>query len=275
VTDLDRLINPLDVPGLRAAFRGAQPFPWVCIDDFLVSGFAREVRDAFPSLVAARQVGRRFRAVNERGKVEVNAHEHLPPPVRALHDLLASPPWLACLSDVTGIPSLVADPDLEGGGLHIYEPGAHLDVHVDFNLVPEQRLFRRLNILVFFNEGWRPEWGGELELWDARVATRRQAFLPIFNRCVVFETSEKSFHGVPQVSSPPGTLRLSCAAYYYTHEPPPAWDGRYHSTVFRPRPDERWKGRVLMPLETLARSIWRTVRYGSADPERLHTRSRR
>jgi hypothetical protein len=46
-------------------------------------------------------------------------------------------------------------------------------------------------------------------------------------------------------------MRRSFAAYYYTREPPPGWDGVKRSTVFRSRPDERWKGQVAMPVETL------------------------
>jgi hypothetical protein len=49
-------------------------------------------------------------------------------------------------------------------------------------------------------------------------------------------------------------MRRSFAAYYYTKAPPPGWDGVRRSTVFRARPDERWKGQVAMPLESLAHS---------------------
>lgn len=278
MTHPDELVNPFDVGRLRAEFRSAEPFPWLCLDDFLVPDFARAVRDAFPSWTEALPLGREFRAVNERGKVQVTDVLRLPEPVRRLHTLLASPPWLERMAALTGIPDLLADETLEGAGLHVYAPGAHLDVHVDFNLLTGRQLFRRLNILVFFNENWRSEWGGELELWDAAVAARRQAFLPVFNRCVVFETSERSFHGVPRVTAPPGVIRLSCAAYYYTREPPPGWDGRFHSTVFRARPDERWKRRVLMPLEAAARRVWRAVRWELRERlggQRIHSRSRR
>jgi len=270
--DLATMVRTLDAPALRDAFRAAEPFPWFVVDDFLHADFARAVRDAFPTYEEACRVGREFRAVNERGKVQVTAVSHLPEPVRRFHALLSSPEWLALLSEVTGVPHLLADETLDGAGLHVYQPGAHLDVHVDFNLITERRLFRRLNILVFFNEGWRPEWGGELELWDTSVRARREAFVPLFNRCVVFETSERSFHGVPRITAPAGVTRRSCAAYYYTREPPPGWDGRFHSTVFRARPEERWKGRVLMPLEAAARRVWRTLRYEL--PERIGRRDR-
>jgi hypothetical protein len=65
----------------------------------------------------------------------------------------------------------------------------------------------------------------------------------------VFETTKTSFHGVEKVSCPPEHQRQSFAAYYYTKEPPPGWDGTHWTTIFRPRPDEQVRGKVLMPAE--------------------------
>jgi len=138
--------------------------------------------------------------------------------------------------------------------------GGRLDVHVDFNLIRGRELHRRLNILVFLNRSWDDAWGGELELWDAAVRNRGRAIRPVFNRCAVFETSEISFHGVTKVTCPPGRTRNSFAAYYYTREAPEGWDGRRHSTVFRARPDERLRGRVLMPLARMRSGLRDAVR---------------
>jgi hypothetical protein len=48
-------------------------------------------------------------------------------------------------------------------------------------------------------------------------------------------------------------LRKSFAAYYYTNEPPPEWKGEAWSTIFRARPNELLRGKVLMPLEAAQR----------------------
>jgi hypothetical protein len=244
---------PLDAEHLRAQFRAAQPFPFIAIDGFLAPEFARTVAAAYPTPDEALGVGRTFDAVNERGKTQVTDPNRFPPAVRQLCDLLAHPNWLATLSHVTGIPNLLADPRLVGGGMHLMRSGAHLDVHVDFNRLESEGLFRRLNILLFLNKGWEPGWGGELELWDSGVRKLGHRFEPLLNRCVVFETSEHSFHGVARVACPPGTTRRSFAAYYYTREAPANWDGTTHTTIFRARPDERWKRYVSMPAERAAR----------------------
>lgn len=253
------LLNPLDVDALRVQFSSARFFPFVAIDGFLREDFARAVAESFPTPRQAITKGRTFEAVNERGKTQITNPAHFAAPVRALSELLSSSEWLATLSKITGIPGLIADEKLVGGGMHVMQSGAHLDVHVDFNRIAESGLFRRLNILVFFNDGWAPEWGGEIELWNERVRELGSKFEPVLNRCVLFQTSETSFHGVSRVACPPDRFRKSFAAYYYTREAPAGWDGSTHTTIFRARPDEHWKKYVGMPAERIARRTRREL----------------
>jgi hypothetical protein len=254
------LIRPIDRDALTARVRQARPFPFFCIDEFLDPRFAEEVAAAFPTFEQAASLGKKFDAVNERNKIQITDSALFAPPVRRLHDALSSPEWLALMGDIMGIPGLVADPELRGGGIHETGPRGHLDVHVDFNTLEDRQLFRRLNILVYFNREWKPEWGGNIELWDADVRHCHHSFSPVFNRCVVFETSEISYHGVSAVTCPPGHVRKSYAAYYYTREAPAGWTGAGHSTIFKARPTEKVKGMVLMPAEKLGRSLRRTLR---------------
>ena len=60
-------------------------------------------------------------------------------------------------------------------------------------------------------------------------------------------------------SSLEGVSRKSFAAYYYTKEAPAHWTGKSHDTIFRARPEEKWKGRVLMPLERATKLATRAV----------------
>lgn len=245
--------RPLDVERLRRQFAEAEPFPHVAIADFLEPEFALEVARAYPSFEAARRAGREFRAVNERLKVQVTDASAFPEPVRRLGECLASPELLGAFSRITGIPKLLSDPELVGGGMHLMAAGSHLDVHVDFNRIEERDLHRRLNVLVFLNPRWEEGWGGALELWDRDVRRRVQVFAPRLNQLVLFETSDRSYHGVQRVRCPEGHSRISFAGYYYTREAPPHWTGVTHSTVFRARPEEWWKGHVLMPAESALR----------------------
>jgi Rps23 Pro-64 3,4-dihydroxylase Tpa1-like proline 4-hydroxylase len=243
------IIRTLDVERLRREFGAARPFPYIRIDEFLEPGFASEVSQSFPSLERAEQVGKRFESVNEHLKIQVTDPREFPTPVKRLHEALSSQAFLDDLSTITGIPALLADETLAGGGMHQTGSRGRLDVHVDFNYLVNRQLHRRLNILVYFNPVWERSWGGNLELWDTAVRVCHHSIEPILNRCVIFETSEISFHGVERVVCPTSVVRKSFAGYYYTEGPPPGWNGSVHSTLFRARPSEPFKGSVLMPLE--------------------------
>jgi hypothetical protein len=252
-------INPIDIPALKRQMQNAPAFPHFCIDNFFDTSFAEAVRDSFPSYDAAAGMGRTFDAVNERRKIQITDSTLFLGPIRRLNDMLASAAFVAWLSEVSGIPNLMADPGLSGGGIHETSHGGHLDVHVDFNFNPILGLYRRLNVLFYFNADWKESYGGVLDLWDADVKHCVGRFVPIFNRAAGFATSNHSWHGVTPVTCPPGDSRKSFAVYYYTQETPPDWDGVPRSTVFRARPDEYWKGGVAMPAERLARATRRQV----------------
>jgi hypothetical protein len=251
---MNSIIRPFDRDALRERVRKARPVPHFSIDNFLEEGFARECERSFPTFEQASKLGRGFEAVNEKKKVQITDSTKFPPPVLRLHEALMSKEWLDTLSYVMDMPNLLADAELQGGGIHETGPRGHLDVHVDFNYIKERDLHRRLNILIYFNPDWKEEWGGNIELWDKDVQVLEQSFSPVFNRCVVFETNEISFHGVTAVTCPPDRARKSFAAYYYTKEPPAHWTGEWHDTIFKARPDEKVKGMVLMPMEKAKRA---------------------
>ncbi len=249
------LVLPFDRDALRQQFINASPFPFVKIDSFLDPAFAAKVSATYPSFEDATAQGRAFNSINERKKVQITNAKLFPGPVARLNDLLASPAFLADLSFITGIPDLLADEELTGGGIHVTGPGGRLDVHVDFNYIESRKLHRRVNLLLYLNSVWEERWGGHIQLWDKDVKNCRQAFVPMLNRCVIFETSDISFHGVTPITPEAPFPRLSFATYYYTRLPPPNWTGTVHNTVFKARPEERLRGNVLMPAEMLRRRI--------------------
>jgi hypothetical protein len=257
------IIKPIDRELLRAQVRQSKPVPNFKIDNFLDDEFALRVVTAFPSYDEALKVGRSFAAVNEFKKVQVTNASLFAEPIAQLNLALASPEFLDLLSYVFDIPNLLADNQLVGGGIHETGARGYLDVHIDFNYIKERQLHRRLNILIYFNKDWKEEWGGNIELWDEHVKVCHHSFSPVFNRCVVFVTNEISYHGVTAVNCPPDQMRKSFAAYYYTKEAPIGWTGDSHSTIFKARPNERLKGRVLMPLESVSRKMgdaWRGLK---------------
>lgn len=251
------LLRPLDVATLAPRFAAARPFPHVVVDDLLEPAFAEELVAGLPDFQRATGLGNRFRSVNEQHKVQITDPARMPEPVRRLLDELHGPAFLAALGALTGVPHLEVDERLIGGGLHVTGRRGRLDVHTDFNYVPDRERFRRLNLLLYLNKDWRPEWGGELELWSADMRRCEARIAPVLGRCVVFATSTTSFHGTTRVTCPRDQARRSLALYYYSHVPPENFDDQFQGTVFKARPDEWWKGRVLMPLER----SWHALRY--------------
>jgi Rps23 Pro-64 3,4-dihydroxylase Tpa1-like proline 4-hydroxylase len=243
------IINPIDRVALKESVARSTPVPNFKIDNFLNEDFANRVAAAFPSFEDSLKMGKTFVAVNERNKVQVTDSKLFAEPIAELNRALASSDFLDLLSEVFQIPNILPDEDLVGGGIHQTGPRGHLDVHVDFNYIEARQLHRRLNILIYFNKDWHEEWGGNIELWDKDVKVCHHSYSPIFNRCVVFNTNDVSYHGVSAVNCPPDRTRKSFAAYYYTKEAPAHWTGQAHSTIFKARPSEVLKGNVLMPLE--------------------------
>jgi hypothetical protein len=154
---------------------------------------------------------------------------------------LASPQLLLALEKLTGMWGLIPDPYLFGGGLHATASGGKLAVHADFNKHFRFKLDRRLNMLVYLNEGWTEENSGWLELWDQQMQTCVQRVLPVFNRTVIFSTTRTSYHGQPEsIVGPPDLRRRSIALYFYSNGradegAPPDASGQ-HTTLWQERP---------------------------------------
>jgi hypothetical protein len=204
------------VTGLTVA---ANPFPHVVTDGWWDDALLRGVLEEFPDVSAPGW--RRYDGSNER-KLEG------PPGLwgrktrEAFEAIRERAPEL---EEAFGIPGLRME--TVGGGYHCIAPGGFLNIHADFNRSPSSGLYRRLNLLVYLNEGWNePFGGGSLELWDAGGPVAEVA--PEFNRTVVFETSDQSWHGHPK---PAARWRRSLAAYFFTEEPPPGYR-EDHSTVW-------------------------------------------
>jgi Rps23 Pro-64 3,4-dihydroxylase Tpa1-like proline 4-hydroxylase len=161
------------------------------------------------------------------------------PATRRLLAELNSATFIDFLERLTGIAGLIPDPHFEGGGLHQIERGGHLKVHADFNRHPRTGLERRLNVLIYLNRDWKDEYGGAFELWNEDMTTSEEKVMPYFNRCVIFSTTSKSYHGHPEpLTCSAGETRKSIALYYYSKERPAEERGPAHNTLFQARPGE-------------------------------------
>ena len=222
--------------GKRDAYASAHPFPHIVIDGFLPDEVLDGVLAEFPKPHQADWFA--FDSPLER-KLATKDDSTMGEATRHLFTELNSGPFIDFLERLTGIDGLVPDPHLIGGGLHQIERGGHLKVHADFNRHPRTGLERRLNLLLYLNRSWREEYGGALELWSRDMSTSEAQILPVFNRCVVFSTTDTSYHGHPEpLGCPEGETRKSMALYYYS-KGRPGEAGDEHNTLFQARPGEQ------------------------------------
>ncbi|WP_217429552.1 2OG-Fe(II) oxygenase [Sphingomonas bacterium] len=228
---LDRIANEQAI-----AYAAADPFPHIVIDDFVRPDMLEEVLAEVSGAD-----GVLWNAMQDRyqQKFSCATTRQMGPRTRQLINFMNGQEVLGFLERLTGITGLVPDWQLAGGGIHALRDGGFLNVHADFNLHRHLRLDRRINLLLYLNKDWREEYGGGLELWDTGMTACQQRIMPLFNRCVIFNTTDRSFHGNPvPVAAPDGRTRLSLAFYYYTNGRPESEAGNPHSTLFRHRPGE-------------------------------------
>ncbi|HTS84527.1 MAG TPA: 2OG-Fe(II) oxygenase [Usitatibacter sp.] len=224
---------------IQHRFQSARPFRHVAVDDFLDADACEALLRDFPPFDERK-------ALNEHGEVGRKAVFEgvagISPFYREFYRYINSAPFLEAMSQLTGIPDLIADETLFGGGTHENLDGQGLDVHVDFNIDERRMLHRRVNLLVYLNKEWEEAWGGSIELhsdpWTPR-ADQVKSFLPLFNRAVIFETNEYSWHGFRRIELPAdrkGLSRKSFSIYLYTKDRPAEEAVAPHTTFYVPGP---------------------------------------
>ena len=161
--------------------------------------------------------------------------------------------------------SLIPDPHFIGGGLHELKPGGYLKIHSDYCFHSETKLDRRLNMLIYLNKNWEEEYDGHLELWDSNMSYCGQKILPIFNRVVIFNTNDISFHGNPtKVKCPSSMSRKSIALYYFSNGRPKEEIRPIlfqQSTFFKQRPGEKFKFNIRYILLNLSKELMPPILY--------------
>ena len=220
---------------LATQYQSNPPFPHIRLTNFLRDEAARKAMAEFSMPGDTTWIHYKHFNENTMGK---GKRAEFPPLLGALVDELNSPRFVRLLSKLIGIPNLVADPMLEGGGMHQTNSGGFLNVHADFNMHHyHPNWCRRCNLILYLNEDWKPGWGGALELWDAEMKNCVRKIEPLLNHAVIFQTDEISFHGYPDpITCPPDETRKSLALYYYTIEESARHVAR--STTYHARPGD-------------------------------------
>lgn len=195
----------------------AQPFPHVVLDGFfrpeLAIALAREI-----SALHDRDYRVSFRSLAQR-KLQLGNIEGATPQLFPVYDSLMAPAFTRFVERVSGYPDLQADRQFTGAGLQRYRRGGFSEIHLDSNRHPfDVGLNHRVNLLIYLNRTWLPDWGGELVLWSSHNGRpdRPAALIgPKFNRAILFSVARASWHSVNRVRCPKEHTRNLIAIYYF------------------------------------------------------------
>ena len=197
-------------------YKSAKPFPNIALNNFFNNAFLNKVLDEFPDLSKLND-SENYNVKNEI-KFSNKNYKKFSPTIKSFVDFLNSDIFINFLQNLTSIKEkLVADPLLEGGGLHEIKSGGVLKIHTDFNRHPSLDLDRRINVLIYLNKNWKENYGGYLEFWNKNMSKCEKKILPSFNTLAIFSTTDFSNHGHPDpLNCPKEISRKSIALYYFS-----------------------------------------------------------
>jgi hypothetical protein len=223
-------------------YQNAVPFPHIKFTNFIKEDLLEQVLAEFPNL---EKIG--VEAIRFSNSREVKfASKGMAPLSKSTFELVSflnSDIFLQYLQELSGINEpLLSDPYLAGGGYHEIKKGGFLKVHADFNKHPKLNLDRRLNLIIYLNKNWKPQWGGGLQLFDDEMTGPKVSIIPDFNTAILFSTRSDTFHGHPDaLDCPPDRSRKSLALYYFSTGRPPSEIGGAHSTIFKERQEDNFE----------------------------------
>ncbi|MFN0201659.1 MAG: 2OG-Fe(II) oxygenase [Bacteroidia bacterium] len=244
---MNQVINPIyldkaKMAELRHAYETNPPCRHIIMDNFLVEEVASQMYSNFPPLDT---LNVKRKSLNEQ-KSEDYHFDRFHPVFTKVREMIMSKEFAAWMVAVTGIENLYVTDDSLGSGVHQGGNGSYVDVHIDINVNAKANAWRRLNLLIYLNQNWQAEYGGDLELWNPEMTKMEVKYAPLFNRAIVFYTDENAPHGYRKMTLPEGVTRKSFYTYFYT----PMEEGvAFRDSQFLARPDESPLKRMLTTVK--------------------------
>ncbi|MCA4808786.1 2OG-Fe(II) oxygenase [Empedobacter stercoris] len=205
--NFDLLENNLD--DLRLKYLIAKPYPHLVLDNFCDE---EKLLKAYNSIPELDNKSRDYAFANN--KFEKSNYKVLGAELEELYNDLSSDRFNKILSYIVN-KDIFVDPKNHGGGLHQGKKNSFLDMHLDFNYHPiNKNWYRELNLLLYLNKDWKPEYKGDLKLVDLRTYEEAEVSVP-FNRLIIQQCAPYTLHGYEMTNFPEGIYRTSIATYAY------------------------------------------------------------
>ena len=205
-----------NVDELQERFLNAEPFEHIIIPNFLNNEYAEIVHASFPENIENKSWHKYYNPIEV--KYAFDNIQELPNEIKDIFYLLSSTEICEKFSNLSNIPNLQYDPYLHGAGIHIHPRNGRLHMHLDYEKHPHLNKERRLNIILYLNKDWDPEWNGDTQLWDKNMEQCVVKSNVVFNTAIIFKTNDISWHGVPEkIKCPEGMFRKTIAYYYVSN----------------------------------------------------------
>ena len=224
-------------------FYHAVPFPVVVIDNFADEHKLHKILATFP-VPGTDNLNKSRDYIFAKNKYEKANFKEVSAECNEIYQDFISERFQKIICQITQ-QNVFVDREFHGGGIHQGGEGSFLDMHVDFNYHPlHSNWFRNLNILLYLNPGWQPEYGGQLKLKHTETGDYTE-IEPLFNRCVIMFTRDYTLHGYDPISFPQGKFRRSIATYAYNIDANPQ---NQRSTL--------WIPETTSPLKKIIGQYW-------------------
>ncbi|MFT4644647.1 MAG: hypothetical protein ACI8ZX_001052 [Planctomycetota bacterium] len=257
IEEINKVINPVytsekKIAELNSQFVNAPHCKHIFLDKFFNEETANQLYENFPSFDSLNVIRK---SLNENKREDYN-FEAWHPIFQQVRETLASKEFSDIISRITGIDGLFTNYDSLGQGIHQGAKGSYLDVHIDVNVNVEKKIWRRVNLLIYLNEGWKAEYGGDIEFWDTEMKECVQKYPCFMNKALIFITDKNSPHGYSKINVPEGETRKSYYAYYYT----PLEEGvKYEDSRFLSKPDDSFMKKTATKLKEKAKITVKSV----------------
>ena len=199
------------------SFGKNDPFDYCVIDNFFDEKVALELESEIPDYDSDIW---HFYNNSVEIKKSCNNWNVFPKLTYQVFNYLNSSEFVSILSaGVFNNKELFSDIGLNGGGWHIHKRGGKLNPHLDYATHPKLGLERKFNIIIYLNSKWKDEYGGDLSFWENKIDNQPGEIIvstaPKFNRAILFDTSQNSWHGLSgELTCPKNEARKSLAVYY-------------------------------------------------------------
>ena len=242
------------------------PYPYASQDNILEENFAKALQEEI--LGIPEEAWDRYHNPFE-DKWTLRDKYAFPPHLSTLFDELQKEEFVNELPTIVGIP-LFIDPTRNFWGVHKYNHGDKLDIHVDAGLHPTTKQKKQVTFGMYLSLNWKEEYGCQLEIWRGDSATSNNVTLlervasiaPIFNRMIMFTCNDYSWHGNPEPASCPEDSRRIFITISYLSENY-GDDNKRQKAYFVARPGdaedvEKNKLRLIRADPALYKSAYRT-----------------